>query len=595
MQLVVIIGGGPVGLVSSILLSLQKIPHVLFERHASTSIHPKACGLNQRTVEIFRHIGVEADILRQGAPRDTYSRTGWYTSFGSDGREIHSRDAWGGGQYRAAFEAASPSPYVMLPQIRLEPILQRRALELNPDGIKYATEVVKIDEKADRVIVTVQKADGTQYEVESQYVLGADGGRMVTDWLGIAWEGEREIFDMVSAHFRAPISQSHPDSRNFISWFINPETGGSIKSGYMYHLGPYPIDASTEEWYFGCAMLPDDPERFDTESTIRRIHRTLNMENLNIELLSVSHWFVSSIVAERFRSRLGKVFLVGDAAHRIPPWGALGVNTGVQDAFNLVWKLSFVLQGRVDPTQAEQLLNSYDEERRPIAQRVAKSSLLNLKSHAGAMDKAIGLSQELGPIENQIALNIAMDTAHPDYAQIQLGIEQAQRVLDSEFGAHGTEVGWFYPSADIKQEGAKTRHAGQIKEDGAFDELIYHPSTIPGHHLPHAWLQNLVGDVPVSTRDLIVPDKLLLLTQDPHEWQRVQNENPLVKVEVINNSVGWIDLYGSWARICDVGKEGAVLIRPDGIVAWRGRVADSQLHNLLSSFVAHQRPVTSSL
>ena len=146
---VVIIGGGPVGLVSSILLSLQRVPHVLYERYPSTSIHPKAVGLNQRTLEIFRHIGVEDEVRRQGAPDNTYSRTCWFTSLGPNGREIHSRDAWGGGKYRLFFEEASPSPYTMLPQIRLEPILQRRALELNPGGIKYSSEVLSLQEKSD--------------------------------------------------------------------------------------------------------------------------------------------------------------------------------------------------------------------------------------------------------------------------------------------------------------------------------------------------------------------------------------------------------------------------------------------------------------
>lgn len=93
---VIIVGGGPVGLISSILLSLQEIPNVLFERHPGTSIHPKACGLNQRTMEILRHIGVEDEVMRQSAPPETVSRTVWYTSLGAHGREIHSRNAWGG-------------------------------------------------------------------------------------------------------------------------------------------------------------------------------------------------------------------------------------------------------------------------------------------------------------------------------------------------------------------------------------------------------------------------------------------------------------------------------------------------------------------
>ncbi|KAJ5889094.1 hypothetical protein N7495_009135 [Penicillium taxi] len=585
---VVIIGGGPIGLVSSILLSLQKVPHVLYERYPSTSVHPKACGLNQRTLEIFRHIGVEDEVLKEGAPDNTYSRTAWYTSLGPNGREIHSRDAWGGGRYRPSFEDASPSSYVMLPQIRLEPILQRRALELNPDGIKYSSEVLKVEENSNSVIVKVRGPDGVAFDVEAKYALGADGGRMVTDWLGIPWEGEHDIFDMVSAHFKAPLSLHHPESRAFISWFINPATGGSIKSGYMYHLGPYPQKPETEEWYFGCAMLPDDPDRFDTASMIKRISKTLGVTDLNINLLSISHWMVASIVAQRFRSKLNRVFLVGDAAHRIPPWGALGVNTGVQDAFNLIWKLAFALRG--DQKDVDTLLDSYEAERRPIALRVAQSSLLNLKSHAGVMDRAIGLSVEQTYEENSAAIDISLDPTSKEYPQRQVLIGKAQEILDSEFGAHGTEVGWFYPSVDVKGEGKKNNHDGQIKPDGTFDELIYHPSTIPGHHVPHAWLQR--ADMTVSTRDLIVPTQFVLFTQTVGAWDWAQST--LVKIEVIDAGDGWTDRDGVWQKVCNVSKYGAILVRPDGIVAWRGEGCDSTLSALLKQLNS-ANPVSSSL
>lgn len=581
MQPVVVIGGGPVGLVSSILLSLQNIPHLLFERHPSTSIHPKACGLNQRTIEIFRHIGIEPDVLKQAAPRNTYSRTAWYTSLGPDGREIHSRDAWGGGEYEAAFASASPSPYVILPQIRLEPILQRRALELNPDGVKYSSEVLSLDEKDDHVILNVRGADGIAYDVEARYVLGADGGRMVTDWLGIQWRGEREIFDMVSAHFRAPLLKHHPDPRVFISWFINPATGGSIKSGYLYHLGPYPSDPETEEWCFGCAMLPEDPERFDTQLTIERIRRTLNIDDLDIDLQSVSHWFVTSIVAERFRTKAGNVFLVGDAAHRIPPWGALGLNTGIQEAFNLIWKLAFVLRGHIK--SPDTLLNTYDQERRPIAQRVAESSLHNLKSHGGVMDRAVGLSMDKTCEENQKAIDVCLDPTHPDYPRVRAEIENAQRVLDSEFSAHGTEVGWFYPLADVDPEGGRTNDDRQIMADDTLNELVYHPSTIPGHHLPHAWLQR--GSKMSSTRDLIQPHEFVLLTETADKWEWVAQHTCPIRIEIVDGNKGWTDCDRTWRKLCGVEKKGAILVRPDGIVAWRGDKNDAKLLSFLDRFI----------
>lgn len=203
--LVVIVGGGPVGLVSSILLSIQHIPHVLLERQPDTSIHPKAVGLNQRTVEIFRKIGVEDEVLRAGAPPESISRTAWYTSLGPNGKEICSRSGWGGGEYQEIYKKASPCRYANLAQIRLEPILKRRAMELNPDGIFYSHEVERLDEKADHVLVYCHegKANSGQSShcVKTQWVLGADGGRCLADQLGINMAGESDIVDSRSSSF----------------------------------------------------------------------------------------------------------------------------------------------------------------------------------------------------------------------------------------------------------------------------------------------------------------------------------------------------------------------------------------------------------
>lgn len=575
---VIIVGGGPVGLVSSILLSLQEIPHVLFERHPGTSIHPKACGLNQRTMEIFRHIGVEDEVLRQSAPQETVSHTAWYTSLGTHGREIYRRNAWGGGEYRARYDEASPCSYRILPQIRLEPILLGRARALNPSGLKHSTEVLSITEGSEKVVVMVQNKDGTREDWETEYVLGADGGRMMADQLGIAWEGEKDIFDMVSAHFHAPLSAVHPNPNAFISWFINPSLGGSIKSGYLYPLGPFPSSPDTEEWYFGCAMLPDDPQRFDTDAMISRIRKTLDMPDLKIDLRSVSHWYVGSIVTEHFRSQGGKVFLLGDAAHRIPPWGALGMNTGIQDAFNLIWKLAFTLRGVVKDSNS--ILNSYEEERRPIAKQVAYSSLFNLRSHGGAMDRAIGVSPDQSTEENQAAMNAFFDEGHPDYPKKQLDVRNAQTILDGEFCALGTEMGWFYPSADTKNEGELTRHDGQVREDGELDSIYYHPSTIPGHHLPHFWLQR--DNFRISSRDLLQPQYFLLLANAPVSWGFLKDFQIPYRTQFIARSDGWEDTSGTWKKLFPTGETGAVLVRPDGIIACRGNPEDYTLEPELS-------------
>jgi 2-polyprenyl-6-methoxyphenol hydroxylase-like FAD-dependent oxidoreductase len=569
---VVIVGGGPVGLVTSIYLSSYGIQHLLYERYPGTSIHPKAVGLNQRSIEILRALGLEEEINKVRAPRESYCRTTWYTSFGPDRKEILSRDAWGGGQYREEYERASPCPYTILPQIRLEPILLQRAKQLNPEGIIHNAQVVGIEEGVDSVQIQVEflGEQKRRETVEAQYVVGADGGRTITDALGITMEGDRDIVDMVSAHFCAPISKYHPNPNALITWFINPAMGGSISTGYLYHLGPYPAQPETEEWVFACARIPDDPQKFEVEDMIRRINQTLQIPELDIQLISLSHWFVNAIVAEPFRSPGGRIFLAGDAAHRIPPWGALGLNTGLQDVQNLVWKLAMVLRERPENRKEyDTFLDTYEEERRPIALRVADASLRNLRNHALVMDRALGIDPNAPPEANVNNVNSFLDHTNIEGDKLRDAVQRAQTVLDTEFHAPGAEIGWFYPSLDWDRGGEKTCHGGQLDEDGEFDVCSYHPSSIPGHHLPHFWLQKGAA-TRLSTRDLVQPLKCVLFAKGPNPWNSLNSD--LVHVEILDGArENWCDVDGGWTSVSGMRDDnGAILVRPDGIVIWRG-------------------------
>ncbi|KAK7754313.1 hypothetical protein SLS62_003606 [Diatrype stigma] len=578
---VIIIGGGAVGLVSSIYLSLRQVPHLLFERYPGTSIHPKACGYNPISVEIFRDLGVEDEVLRQRAPIERGSHTAWYTGLGSAGREICKKEAWNA--YQDEYAGASTAQYVILPQMRLEPILKRRAVELNPHGIFNNAEVVELSEDAaqDLVAITVRhkgeagRTEGKSYQ--ARYVIAADGGRFSADKLGISWCGERDIVAMISCHFRAPISAIH-DPNVFISWLINPELGGTIGTGYLYHVGPYaPSTPETEEWMFVFGARPDDPANFDKDKVVTRLRRSFGLPDdaLKLDVISISEWKVQAIVAEHYRSKGGRVFLVGDAAHRVPPWGALGLNTGLQDIQNLIWKLDLALKsdrGQSETGKRESfdaLLDTYEEERRPIAARVATTSLENLRKHGLVMDHALGID-----IKNEVATNVEamhkyFDTTHPEHEKIKEAVSRALGVMDTEFHALGAEVGWFYPSKDVDGEGAATRHDGAFLENGEFDILNHHPSTIPGHQLPHAWLKR-DGQL-LSTRDLVLNDKYVLLAREAI-WRKAEGE--YVHVEIVGADAGsCLDVNGTWATVSGVSKQGAVLVRPDRIVAWRTRGA----------------------
>ena len=555
---VIIVGGGPVGLSASVLLSLRGIDHVLFEQHPGTAIHPKSVGINQRTTEIFRVMGIEDEVARHAAPPENAVRTAWYTSFGENGKEIVSRDSWGGGQFAEEYSSFSSCNYYILPQIRLEPIIKRRAEELNPHSINYSAEVKEVRNEGAGVKVKVLFNGQREETFTSRFVLVADGGRTFTDQLGIKWLGERDIFNMVTVHFRSPLRSLHPDPRNFLTWFTSPEMGGSTRTGYLYQIGPWPSSLETDEWVFACAVTQSDPERFDENTMLDRLRKTLDIPDLPVEMLSFSHWKVNSLYAERWR--LGRIFLVGDAAHLVPPWGALGMNSGVQDAQNLVWKLELALK---DEVKYDKLLDTYELERLEVGRRVGLTSLNNLRAHSNIIDKTLGISVTQSIEENKKAAAGFFDPKHPNYLTKRAAIDEAQKVMDIEFKAPGFEVGWFYPSADINGEGGDD-HGGQQLPDGSLCSQFYFQSTIPGHHLPHVWLAK--DDQRVAIRDLVPISKLVLFVEQPAS-ESVHDDR--VQVELISASE-WEDVDSAWKSVCAVSSSGGVLVRPDGIVAWRG-------------------------
>lgn len=552
---------------------------MLFERHAGTSIHPKACGINQRTTEIFREMGIYDAVRAIACPDDIKGRTAWYTSLRKgdaeggqntdpvDGREIWSRDAWGCGVYADEYEKLSPARYEILPQIRLEPLLLQRARELNPEGLKFGHEVADVEERGDHAVLSVlARTTGTLEQCFARFVIAADGGRNVTDKLGVQWLGEKDILHMVSAHFKANLRERHPDPRNFMTWFSHPDAGGSIKTGYLYQIGPWPFDSpeakAGEEWVFACAPIPNDPVSFDGDAMVQRLRNTLKLGDLSIEIVSLSHWHVNALSAETYRK--GRVFLAGDAAHKIPPWGALGMNTGIQDVHNLVWKVHLALK---DEKLYDALLQSYDIERRPVGQRVGQSSLYNMRSHGLVVDAALGMEPGKPPEENRKAVMPLFDASHPGHASKRRAVEAASKILDLEFKAPGMEVGWFYPGIG---EATETDHAAHLLPDGNLNSEFAIPSTIPGHNLPHVWIYR--NGEKKAIRDLRPLNKLLLIVDANPGWCNLKSD--LVEVEVINaTGPAWVEPTGDWERLL-AGQE-AVLVRPDGILTWRGKWHES--------------------
>ncbi|HWT47492.1 MAG TPA: FAD-dependent monooxygenase, partial [Mycobacterium sp.] len=208
---VLIVGGGGAGLTASMILSTLNVESLLVSALPTTSILPKAHVLGQRTMEIYTEVGVAQAIYEQGTPPENLVATGFYAGLaGSNpnaGREIGKLEIWGAGDRDPEYIDASPCRTANLPQIRLEPILKAHAEALNPGGVRFDHELIALQQDDTGVRSTIcDKATGEHYEVLSQYLIAADGGRTVGKMVGIELEGDHKIMDAVSVHMTADLS-----------------------------------------------------------------------------------------------------------------------------------------------------------------------------------------------------------------------------------------------------------------------------------------------------------------------------------------------------------------------------------------------------
>ncbi|MCU1691860.1 MAG: aromatic ring hydroxylase [Frankiales bacterium] len=559
---VLIIGGGGCGLSASIFLSNLGVEHLLVERHESTSILPKAHYLNQRTMEAFRQHGVEDAILEVGAPIEKFGKVRWTTSMGGDGpldqKLIHEMDSFGGGELLQRYQADSPTMSSNYPQLRLEPLLRAQAEQRAPGQIRFNHEVTGWEQTSEGV--TVQVTDHTKGEdltVKARYVIAADGGRTTGPKLGVEMAGPTNMLDMVSTHFSCDLSQ-YWDDGTLINWFLNPEGEHSWGSGVVVQMGPT-WGKNSEEFVLHFAYMIDDDERFNEEAIVPRMKTLLRLPDIEPKVHKVSHWILERVVAQQWR--YGDVFLAGDAAHRQPPTSGLGLNTGIQDAYNLTWKLAQVLSGKA----GDALLDSYEKERLPVATDGADWALLAFMNHA-VIDAGIGLTPG-APKEVNTAAFQAL------FSDTRLGRALRSRskvAIDTqswEFQAHDMEIGFDYEGGAVIDDGSQPA----VRDDRG---RIYAPSTKPGQRLPHAWLDK--DGHRVSTHDLTGTDSAFVLITGPEgsawaEAAAVASEKTGVTVKPVVIGGDHTDIDGTWATVSQLQPGGAVLVRPDNHVAWRSQ------------------------
>ena len=500
---VLIVGGSLVGLSASVLLGRHHVPHILIERHTGTAIHPRAASFHQRTLEIFRDAGLQ-EAVERAAEREFVQNGAINAVESLGGRELASFYD----NFNAGVEGLSPARRLFITQIGLEPVLRKGAAYYRAD-LRYGTELVRFSQDADGVTAVVRsREDGAEQTIRARYMIAADGAHSpVRQALGIDMQGRGAFAHCATIYFRADV-RGLLRGRNLSVVYVNQKRQlAFFRFSIEGDAGFLAVFKTFDEAGERDDMLERELSEAESAALVRS---ALGVdEDFTLAIENVQYWTATAATAAAFRQ--GNVFLAGDSAHLMPPTGGFGGNTGVADAHNLAWKLAMVLRGEA----GEGLLDSYEEERRPVAEMTVEQAY---RRYVERVDPTLP-SDDLAP-------NIA-DTA--------------------------IELGAVYRSAAVLSEEGQTMLV----------EAPEQASGRPGTRIAHAWLEE--NAAPVSTLDLAGDGFALVAGPDGGAWVDAAAAAGLDRHQV----------SAAVASVIGIDRDGALLLRPDGVIAWRSGTADS--------------------
>ncbi len=530
---VVIVGGGPTGLTAAHLCHQVGLSAVVLEQREGPQRSPAAHAINARTFEIWRQAGVAMDpVLAAALSPEEAGLVHWVTKLGGDviGSLPYERQG-------DEMLAITPTPLRNLSQHRLEPLLLAPELD-----VRYHHQWVGATETATGVSVEAVGPDGPLH-VNAKYLLGADGAASaVRRSLEIELVGPRSLQSFVMVHLAADFRSLVGHEPGVLYFVLDPASGGTFIS-----------HGRAREWVY---MHPWDPETqpvetFTVEHCAALVRAALADPDAPFEVLTVGRWHMSAQIAERYGR--GRTLLVGDAAHRFPPTGGLGLNTGVADVHNLIWKLAAVDAGWLDAAR----LATYEAERKPVAQFNCDQSMLNAF-------KLIEIPMALGSTGDVQGSTAAMHMILADPAG-RASVEAAIANQAIHFDLLGLQLGHSYDGPLVMADGSEAVALDEPARD-------YLPTTRPGGRLPHAWLPD--GRSTLDLVDVRVPTILVMAGVEP---PRSHGGPPCA---IADGPVDvWGETFGLDANQC-------LIVRPDQHIAYRGPV-DGAAVALERLFAAH--------
>ncbi|KAG9659481.1 hypothetical protein KCU64_g3827, partial [Aureobasidium melanogenum] len=511
---VIIIGSSMVGMFMGLLLGYHGIRSVSFDRHPSTAIHPRAALFLLRTVEVLRQLGLEELFIKESQ-----------SNFDLDAGMLVVEKLYKG-KTIASFQESDPAEVAKVtPSVRLwltqnmfEPLLRQRAFDYGAEQ-RFNQTVVHYEETVDRLLVVVKDETGMLRKYKTQYLVSSDGNRSATRKKeGIDWSGPGHISNAISINFRA----------NLVPYLGTRAVHGTTYIANENISGGFRLDVGGKGGFLIVTRAAGH-EAFEPDSVSDQEARKffedcsgITADECGLKIDSVSYWSVAAFNAETFRGKKtnSRVFIVGDAAHVMPPTGGMGGNTGVADAYNLAWKLAFVLKDKA----SSRLLSTYDHERQPGAEFSMQQAFARLVTRV---------------MHGKAPPGIRSEPELPDII---------------------CELGYRYTSGAFCK--------GESTDFDKNYEDPYEPYVLPGGRLPHVAL--ICAGKGLSSLDLIKQNFVLFTVQEDSPWLEASRKQKIpVDCHVVSSTGTYKDYRGAAQARWKLDKGEALLVRPDGIIAWR--------------------------